>query len=181
VTDAGPYVRSKLHAEQMIQKADIPFTILRPTVILGKGAHDFTRVIHMIKNSPLFPLIHNGANHMKPISSDDVAHIISKSLHAPETEGCTLPVVGKYGITQKNLLKKTATMHNTSTVFIPVPLPIVMPLAHLADRLNPRWGLNRERILLQSHSIEDIPHLSNGFIRNHRYQTIDEMIENIAY
>jgi NADH dehydrogenase len=179
VTDAGPYVRSKLHAEEMIQKADIPFTILRPTVILGKGAHDFTRVARMIQRLPLFPLIHNGANRMKPISSDDIAHIMHKSVHAPEAEGRTLPVVGEHVLTQKELLHKAATIHQTSTMFIPVPLAIALPLAQMADRLNPRWGLNRERILLQSHSVEDIPHLSDGFMSGHRYQTIDEMIKRV--
>lgn len=176
VKNAGPYVASKLKAEEMIKHSPLPYTILRPTVILGNGARDFTRIIRMIKQYPIFPLIHNGSNIMKPISSPDLAHIIHKTLFSKNMIKKTMPVVGKYALTQKELLQKAAKMQNASPFFIPLPLSLALPIAHIAEKIHPRLGLNRERLLLQSHSIEDIPHCANKWLKDHKYQTVEEMI-----
>lgn len=79
------YHRSKWLAEEEVRGSGIPFTILRPSLLLGKlvGHRDsklVSRLINVIENKPFVPLVNGGKNKIQPLFIKDLVEAMSKCI-----------------------------------------------------------------------------------------------------
>lgn len=148
----GPYADSKRLAEKMIKKAGLTYTIFQPETIIGKDARDFNRLVAMLGKRKIFPIIGSGKNLIQPIASVDLIKMITISLHNKKTDNKTYIAVGKDIITTRQFLTAIAKKLNKKIIFLRIPLFLAYFIAEIANKINPRWGLNRERIYILTHS-----------------------------
>jgi NADH dehydrogenase len=74
------YHKTKWAAEELVRASEIPYTILRPSLIYGPGDLFTIRLSRMIRLSPLLPVIGSGRSKIQPIFIDDVVACILKAV-----------------------------------------------------------------------------------------------------
>ena len=87
------YHKTKWAAEELVRASEIPYTILRPSLIYGAGDQFTIRLSEMIRLSPLLPVIGSGRSKVQPIFIDDVAACIVKAV----TSDCCLNEIYEIG------------------------------------------------------------------------------------
>ena len=100
------YFISKFHAEQLIKKSDLQYTIFRPSYILGIDDY-LTKNIskQLIKKQILIP--GSGKFILQPVLIDDVCSCINIALRSSKFSNKTIDLVGPKKILFRNLIKKS--------------------------------------------------------------------------
>lgn len=99
------YLVTKGEAEALLHGAqDIDETIIRPSVIFGRGDDFFNRFAALLKMAPFLPLACPDAR-MQPVWAGDVAALITHCLEDPGTIGETLDAVGPRAYSLRELVE----------------------------------------------------------------------------
>ncbi|HTI14854.1 MAG TPA: NAD(P)H-binding protein [Dictyobacter sp.] len=121
----GSYMQGRYLAEKMLMDSGLAWTIIRPSMLFGKGSTFLAGLVDLIKTSPVVPLVGGGKILFQPIYVDDVVTVIEKVLADPEqTKGKIFTIGGPdyYSYTQLvDVLMKTLHM-NRLKVYAPLPL-----------------------------------------------------------
>jgi nucleoside-diphosphate-sugar epimerase len=99
------YAQSKQQAEAMVAQSGMPWTIVRPTLILGKGSpvlEGFSRLAAL----PVVPVFGNGTTPVQPIFVDDLADCVAAMLEEDIFDGQTVEVGGPEVLTIEALLRR---------------------------------------------------------------------------
>lgn len=143
----GPYALSKLTAEREITSSDLDWTIFRPRTIVGSGARDLGRMMKFWSRARWIPVIGDGTCLKQPVFVDDLCRAIAASLEDKDTMGRIITVAGEEGVALDDFVSTFARqLGNRNFRVIHLPLFLIRPAARLANRLNPNWGLNKERV-----------------------------------
>jgi NADH dehydrogenase len=98
------YARAKLKAEDAIRASGVPFTILRPTIMLGPGS-DTLASLERLARLPLIPVFGDGRARVQPIFVDDVVAFVAAVLEQDRFRGETLELGGPAVLTIEELLQ----------------------------------------------------------------------------
>ncbi len=78
------YSKTKLDAEHIIQESGLDFTILRPSIIYGKGDNGtISQLIDSVKTKKRITLLGNGEHKLQPVFIADVVNAICEVLNNP--------------------------------------------------------------------------------------------------
>jgi nucleoside-diphosphate-sugar epimerase len=170
------YAQSKQLAEEAVRRGKLQYTIVRPTLIVGKESSPWRSLCKLV-TSRLILVIGDGSTRIQPIHVDDLVAFLDAALDANSFSNETIEVGGPQIITIEHFLKCIHQSHFKST-----PLVLHLPLKLLAAVLS----------FLESFSYSILP-LNVGqlaFFRNdgtikpsmalqpqlQRMKTIDEML-----
>lgn len=142
----GPYADSKRLAEQKIKKSKLIYTIFRPETIVGRYAKDLSRAVKVLQTKKFFPIFGSGENLTQPIASEDLIAMIDYSVANPITDNKIYPAVGAEIVSLKAFLSYIASKKNNKIRFIKIPMWLSRIIVKIAGKINPRWGLNDERL-----------------------------------
>lgn len=121
----GSYMQGRYEAEQAVMKSGISYSIIRPSVLFGKGASFVVGLANLAKTSPVLPLIGGGKMMFQPIYVEDVVTVITKILENPQTTSnkiFTIGGPGYYSFTQVfDEITKAMHIHRLK-VYAPTPL-----------------------------------------------------------
>lgn len=121
----GSYMQGRYLAERMLMDSGLDWTIIRPSVLFGKGAPFIKGLIDLIHSAPVLPLIGGGKTMFQPIYVEDVVTVILKVLAEPERTNKKIYTIGGpeyYSFEQVfNELQK-ALHTNRPKVYAPTPL-----------------------------------------------------------
>jgi NADH dehydrogenase len=80
-----PYFRGKALVEQSLAEVDVPYAIVRPTLIFG-GDRDVlvNNIAWILRRVPVFPVPGSGAYPVQPIHIEDLARICTDAAQAGE-------------------------------------------------------------------------------------------------
>ena len=138
----------RLSAERRIRSSGLQWTILRPTMIYGaQGDRNLSRVLALLRRTPLLPVPGGGRHLQQPVHVEDVADAILTAVERPATAGMTYDVAGPQPLTFAHLLRISARAVGSRTRFIPVPLAPVVRLAHSYERLSRHPRIRSEQLL----------------------------------
>lgn len=74
------YAKTKLKGEKVVLKNYSQATIIRPSIVFGKGDKFINNLVQLIKIFPFFPLINKGHVFFQPIFVEDLTDVIIKIL-----------------------------------------------------------------------------------------------------
>jgi uncharacterized protein YbjT (DUF2867 family) len=83
VNSESPYVRSRALGEHAVREAYPDATILRPSVLFGRGDALFRSLAAITRFSPVFPLFGNGSTRLQPVFVSDVAEAVVNAVGSP--------------------------------------------------------------------------------------------------
>lgn len=98
-----PYARSKAAAEDIVKQSGLDFTIVRPTIIIGKGAAVLDGLAKLA-TLPIVPCFGNGRARLQPIFVDQLAEFLTAIIRAGRFRGETLDAGGPEIVTIEELL-----------------------------------------------------------------------------
>jgi uncharacterized protein YbjT (DUF2867 family) len=139
--------RTKAEGEEVVRAAFPEATIIRPSLVSGRGDHFFTRLAEMARRSPILPLIGGGATKFQPAHVEDVATAMVKILERSDTAGRTYEFGGPEVYSFRELLERLLATVGWRRVLVPVPFPLAESLAAVLELL-PAPPLTRDQVRL---------------------------------
>jgi uncharacterized protein YbjT (DUF2867 family) len=143
---AGPtavsgYSSSKYRAEELVRASGLAWTIMRPSLIFGRGDDFFGRVLkNLVSQAPVVPQIGDGSFPFRPIWAGDVAKAFAQSLEKAPSISQTFDLVGPKQFSFKELLDLEMNALGFKKPKIPVPvaiMDIMVPLMNLVPAIAP--------------------------------------------
>ena len=139
----GPYAHAKIEAEKHAYRylsQGLPVVVIRPGIIHGPGG----RVVHpdvgYFATKKLFLLVGGGEKPLPLTYVDNTVDGILLALSTDKAVGQAYNLVDHVVITQKEFLDRYRAAAAVRFVTVPLPLPLLLAGAAMADRLN-RFGI----------------------------------------
>lgn len=103
--DAGTgYLKTKGIAESIVKESGIPYTIFRPSFVVGPGDKSINLFSQMIRALPIVPVIESGAR-FQPVSILDLVHCIQKSIALPSAQSAIFEIGGPEKLTMVDIYR----------------------------------------------------------------------------
>lgn len=104
------YSESKKEAEAIVKNTGLPYLIIRPSWVIGKGSRSFENFIAYLKKFPVIPIIGNGKTLTQPIFIEDLTDILEKIIFNENEKDKVIGIGGSKAISYNEfisiLLKK---------------------------------------------------------------------------
>lgn len=153
---AARYHRTKWAAEELVRDRALRWTVVRPSLIYGRGDHVVSTLARMARRLPAVPVVGTGRQRLQPVVVETIASAITRALDLPGTERQTYDAAGPDVVSMEGLIQlvgETLGMRHVRTVH--VPLRLLRPLTG-AWRGLPRAPLTRDQLaMLQDDTVCD--------------------------
>ncbi len=139
-----PYFSGKWRVEEALQDSGIPYAIIRPTLVFGKGDLLLNNIAWAIRRFPFFPIYGDGDYPVQPIYAEDLA--TQAVAAASTTENSTADAAGPDTMTFKELLRLMASKMRVTCGFLHTPPSIGLALTSVIGLLMRDVVLTRDEI-----------------------------------
>lgn len=99
------YARTKAETEAMLAASTLDWLILRPSLVIGRGAFGGTGMVRALASMPLAIPVVGGDQAVRPIAMDDLCGAVAAALEKPEVSRATLDITGPERVTLIELLR----------------------------------------------------------------------------
>jgi uncharacterized protein YbjT (DUF2867 family) len=142
------YVRSRALGELAVREAYPDATILRPSVLFGRGDALFRSLAAITRISPVFfPLFGDGSTRLQPVFVGDVAEAVVKAVGSPATREKVYELGGPRVYRYRELVELVLVHLKRRRVLVPVPFFVWEIQATLLGLL-PNPPLTRDQVIL---------------------------------
>jgi NADH dehydrogenase len=148
-SDAGSashYIRSRGEGEKVVREAFPAATVIRPSVMFGRGDAFLVSIARMLRRLPVFPLLGRGQTQLQPAHVEDVALAIAKVMHEPWSPLC-YELGGPCIYTYRSLLEVMAQYLGKKPILVPMPFSLWHTLAFVTAML-PEPPVTRNQVEL---------------------------------
>ncbi len=136
--DLTDYGFSKLRAETLVKNMGIPFTIVRPTLVVEKtGGAEYMLFVKYLKKSPLVFLPGKGKCLKRPVRTEDLVEGIALAATSPAAVGKTYALAGSKVLSLFDMAKISMERGGIRKKIYGVPLWLCHFLALLKQLLLP--------------------------------------------
>ncbi|MEK6936802.1 MAG: NAD-dependent epimerase/dehydratase family protein [Nanoarchaeota archaeon] len=143
--ELGIYGNSKLQSEIIVKNSKIPFVIIRPAMIYGKGDKGLTMTYNLLRKHSIIPVI--GDAEIRPVYIDDIISIIMKVLESKIALNKTYYIGGATKLTIKEYMKKIGRLTPGSKKYIKVPAWPFKFIIKVNEALGMHWLMTHEQYL----------------------------------
>jgi NADH dehydrogenase len=150
------YHRTKWEAEEAVRASDLDWTILRPSIIFGRGDAFVSMLGRMVKRLPVMPVLGDGRYRLQPIPVEQVAEGFARILRAPASVRQTYEAAGPASYAFVDLLDEIGRALGRPRVRkIHIPLGPVRAMTRVLDWL-PFYPVSSDQIImLEEESVTD--------------------------
>jgi uncharacterized protein YbjT (DUF2867 family) len=125
---------SKGRAERILLEGEVPATVLRVPMVLGRG--DFaSAALRREATSGFVTLVGGGATFQQPVDARDVIAAILSALRDASGESLELDLGGPERLRHRDLVRRAALLHGRSPKVVPIPLAAARLLAGVLERV----------------------------------------------
>ena len=126
----SPYGKSKMEAELILRKSELPFTICSPAVVVGEGDREMMPVYRMIKNKNISFKVGLGNQRLSFIYVEDLAEAIMTAADSDKALGKSYILSDGFQYTQTEYLRKIGrSLGKKNTKVIPLPAALAYSIA----------------------------------------------------
>lgn len=129
------YARSKGEGEARARAALPSTTVVRPSVIFGRGDGLLNRFAGMASIAPALPLPGGGETRFQPVYVGDVAQAIARAVDDPSTAGQTYELGGPQVMTLKEIQQLVLTETKQDRPLVPLPWQAASLIGAFAEPL----------------------------------------------
>ena len=141
-----PYLQSKWQGEQAVIGSGIPYTIIRPSIVFGRGDEFINSLAALVRLFPLVPVIASGRNRLQPIWVDDLAQCIALSLSRHDLHGHILELGGPEQLSYNQIVAEVARAMGKRRLRLHVPMWIMRINVAIMQLLMSRPPINSEML-----------------------------------
>jgi NADH dehydrogenase len=143
---SSPYIRSRGEGERVVRETFPAATVIRPSVMFGRGDAFVTPVAKMLRLLPVFPLFGGGETRLQPAYVEDVAEAIARAVQNSHCEIC-YELGGPRVYAYRSLLELIARSLGKEPLLVPVPIGLWRMFALVAEMF-PQPPITRNQIEL---------------------------------
>ena len=149
---ASPYIRSRGTGEKAVREAFSATTLIRPSVMFGRGDAFLIPIARMLRRLPVFPLFGRGQTQLQPAYVEDVADAITRVMQNAQSQ-MHYELGGPRVYTYRSLLELIARRLGKKPLLVPMPFGLWHALASVAEIL-PEPPITRNQVeLMQLDSV----------------------------
>ena len=142
------YLHSKWRGEAAVRASDLDWVVLRPSLMFGPGDGFFSLVRTTLRwwSPGVVVIPGRGDARFQPISVDDVAVAIEKSVTGVERSGSVYEIGGPEWVTYREIVD--AVMRATGMRRLPIglPIPLISAITAVTDRALPIFPVSHDQI-----------------------------------
>ena len=158
------YLRTKAEAEEIVEKSGIPFTIFRPSLIIGKWDGFTKKLKDLIRISPVIPIPGDGKSRLQPIYIGDWVRCMLKALASPDSFRGIFELGGPQHLTYNEIVSTLADAMKVKKTVVHIPIGIMKFGAAVAEKTIPFMPVSSEQLkLLEIDNICDIDSVEKNF------------------
>ncbi len=138
---------------EICDKKNIPFTLLRPTMIYGLGLDkNVTRLAAALRKFCYFPLYKSAGGIRQPVHAQDLAVAVLQCIPNPQTYGKTYELGGATRLTYRHLVEQVGQVFGLTPRFFVIPrLPSILTAIGFAYQIRDIHGemalrMNRDMV-----------------------------------
>jgi len=162
----GGYYETKYAAERLTKSSGLDYTITRPSIIFGKMDGFTARMVKLVNQMPVVPIVGSGTVRLQPVYIDDLVEVFKKIILNPAFYGKTLEVGGPEQLTFNEIMVDIKEALGSKKPTVHVPLCLVRPAAAVMERLLPHPPVTNEQLdMLQKDNVCDCGSLGEFGIR----------------
>ena len=143
---ASPYIRSRGEGEKVVREAFPAATLLRPSVMFGRGDAFLLPLARMLRRLPVFPLFGRGQTQLQPVHVENVADAIAEVMQNTQSAMC-YELGGPRIYSYRSLLELIARRLGKKPLLVPIPFGVWHALASVAEML-PQPPITRNQVEL---------------------------------
>ena len=133
------YGKSKLAGEQAVKESGIPWTIVRPTLVIGDGGGvEYNMFVAYVKRFPLYFLPGGGRCLKRPVKSSDLVKGIALAALTEKAVGKTYALAGSKIMTMAQMADSVLKKENRRHFMVALPWWISKKLAVLKSWIGGR-------------------------------------------
>jgi NADH dehydrogenase len=132
-----PYFRNKIRGEEAIKASGIPYTIVRPSFLIGPGG-EFTGLLKLLTAFPIVPVLGPGNYPVQPMYVRDIASYFTQALDDDRFTNQVFEVGGPEVFEYNEMIRRTLSARGKRGFLFHVPLFLVRPLIPIIDKLMPK-------------------------------------------
>ncbi|MGH9860561.1 MAG: NAD-dependent epimerase/dehydratase family protein, partial [Candidatus Acidiferrales bacterium] len=127
------YAQSKQQAEEAVRASGLRWTIVRPTILAGRGSPVLAGMAKLA-DLPLMPVFGDGRTAIQPVDVDDFAAFLAALVENDAFEGETIECGGADVIAMEDFMRKLARARKgREPRVMHVPLGLVIPVLSLLE------------------------------------------------
>jgi uncharacterized protein YbjT (DUF2867 family) len=142
------YHKTKWAAEELVRTSGIPFILLRPSLIYGKGDGFTTRLSETIKLSPFLPVIGQGKSKVQPIFIEDVVSCMVKAVRTDTFLNGLYEIGGPEQLTYEEVTVALAETLGIRRPVLHLPLALMKLAAGLLEALLPTPPVTTDQLIM---------------------------------
>jgi nucleoside-diphosphate-sugar epimerase len=126
------YHESKWAAEELIRQSGIPHTILKASMVYGRGDHMVDHVSRAVKTWPVFGTVGFRGKTVRPIPIDDFVTVLIAAAEGRIPEP-TVAVMGAEELLLSDAVRRVARVAGHTPLFVALPVWSIRALAQLTE------------------------------------------------
>jgi NADH dehydrogenase len=142
------YLHSKWRGEQLVRDSGLEWVILRPSLLFGKGDGFFNLVkVTLTWWSPgVVAIPGDGSARFQPLSADDLAIAVERSLVDDERAGSVYEIGGPEYLTYRQIVDRVMNVTGKRRLKLNMPISLISALTAVTDRVMPFFPVSHDQI-----------------------------------
>ncbi|MFA4829120.1 MAG: complex I NDUFA9 subunit family protein [Thermodesulfovibrionales bacterium] len=158
------YLKTKAEAEEIVKASGIPYTIFRPSLIIGQWDGFTKKLMDLIKMSPVIPIPGDGKSKFQPVYINDWVKCMLKVIASPESFRGTFEIGGPQQLTYNEIVRTLADAMKVKKTIVHVPMGLMKFGALLAEKTIPLLPVTSDQLrLLEAGNICDVTSVEKSF------------------
>jgi len=155
----------RISAEEMIQKSELNYTILRPTMIYGSSRdRNMCRLIDYLMRWPVIPVVGDGTHLQQPVYVEDVAKAVCDSLSSDHTERKSYNIPGAKALSYNEVIDTITGLLRKKVAKVHLPSSPCVALLRFLESMGMRTPIQSEQILrLNENKVFDFKEATHDF------------------
>jgi NADH dehydrogenase len=160
------YLHSKWRGERLVRESGLEWVVLRPSLMFGEGDGFFNLVkVTLTWWSPgVVAIPGDGSARFQPLSVDDLAIGVERSLVEPERAGSIIELGGPAYLSYREIVDRVMTITGKRRLKLNLPIPIIGAITAVTDRVLPIFPVSHDQIAsLQRPNFTDLDAFERAF------------------
>jgi len=158
------YLKTKAEAEEIVKQSGIPYTIFRPSLIIGPWDGFTKKIMDMLKYSPVIPLPGEGKAKFQPIYIKDWLTCIGRAIDDPAKFSGTFDIGGPEHLAYKQIVEELSRAAGYRKPTFNIPMGFMKLTASILERFLPSPPVTSDQLrLLEQDNICDIDSVERQF------------------
>ncbi len=158
------YLKTKAEAEEIVMASGIPYTIFRPSFIIGPWDGFTKKLMDLIKMSPAIPVPGNGKSKFQPVYINDWVKCLLKVIASPALFKGIFEIGGPQHLTYNEIVSTLAEAMKMKKSIVHIPMGIMKLGATIAEKTIPILPVTYDQLrLLETDNVCDINSVEKTF------------------